>query len=553
MGQQKKENNFLVHGGILAIASIFVRFIGMIYRIPMVNIIGSEGNGYYSTAYSVYNILLLLSSYSMPLAVSKMVSARIAVGKWKETGRVLAVALVFGIAVGTLFGALAYFGADFFCTKIMNSPMSAIALKWMAPTIFIMAVLGVLRGFFQGLQTTIPTAVSQILEQIINAVVSVVMASVLFKYGTGLIASTGNEAEAPAWGAAGGTIGTGAGALTALIFCIIVFFLFRDYFRRGIASDRHMKVRSYQKLTKILFFTAVPVILSTAAYNCIDIIDAAIFNAVMNKRGMAYEAYSSIWGDYNSAFLLLVHLPVAFASAIASALVPSLSAAYAENDRKKCMSKVSTTMRVTLLIAIPCAFGMMAIGGNLAKLLFKTIDDTAMKYLTAGGLAVIFFSVSTVTNAILQGINKMEKPMFHAVISLIVHTAVLLVLMFVFKLGIYAVIISYTVFGIVMSVLNLLAIYRLTGYTPDAMREIGIPVIASIVVVIICFATAFVVTRFTVGRMANLLIVLISFFAGAAVYAVIILKSGCITKAQLKTLPMGTKAATLFEKMHLLG
>lgn len=195
MNNRKKQNNFLVHGGILALSSILVRFIGMIYRIPVVNIIGSKGNGYYSTAYSVYNILLLLSSYSLPLAVSKMVSARVTKGKWKETERVLAVSMIFAAITGTVFSVLTYFGADFFCTKVLKSPMAAIALKWMAPTIFVMAFLGVLRGFFQGLQTTIPTAISQILEQIVNAGVSVGMAFVLFQYGVELAAEKGDAAD----------------------------------------------------------------------------------------------------------------------------------------------------------------------------------------------------------------------------------------------------------------------------------------------------------------------------------------------------------------------
>ncbi len=176
---ERNQNNFLVHGGILALASVLVRIIGMIYRVPMVRIIGREGSGYYSTAFSIYNILLLLSSYSLPLAVSKMVSARVALKKWKETERVLLVAMLFAVGVGLVFALLTYFGADFFCTKVMRMPLAAVALKWMAPTIFIMAVLGVLRGFFQGLQTMIPTAISQVIEQIANAFISVGMAFAL--------------------------------------------------------------------------------------------------------------------------------------------------------------------------------------------------------------------------------------------------------------------------------------------------------------------------------------------------------------------------------------
>ena len=545
MEKKSNQNNFLVHGGILALASVLVRIIGMIYRIPMVAIIGREGSGYYSTAFSIYNILLLLSSYSMPLAVSKMVSARAALRKWKENERVLVVALVFACAVGLIFALLAYFGADFFCTKVMNSPMAAIALKWMAPTIFIMAVLGVLRGFFQGLQTTIPTAVSQLLEQIVNAFVSVGMASVLFQYGLELSAASGRSEYPAAWGAAGGTIGTGAGALTALLFCIILFFIYRKTLRKNAARDRRTHLKSYPKLMGILVFTAVPVILSTAAYNCIDIIDNALFNKYMSGAGYTLSAYNGIWGDYNNAFLVLIHLPVAFASAIAAALVPSLTAAFVERDRRQVLRKVDLTVRVTVLIAMPCAFGMIAVGGRLAKLLFASISAEAERYLVLGGISVLFFSLSTVTNAVLQGLNHLERPVIHAFFSLILHTGLLLLLIFVFKMEINGVIISYAVFGLLMSVMNLVSIYRLTGYTPK-------PAVASVPMIVICFLVSLVASKTLHGRLMDLVTVLASLILGAVVYFFGVLITGCLDRRTLRALPFGRKLERLASAMHLL-
>ena len=551
--REKKEHNFLVHGGILAAASLFVRFIGMVYRIPMVNIIGSKGNAYYSSAYSVYNILLLLSSYSLPLSVSKMVSARISNGKFKETGRVMTVAMVFALISGLVFGLITYFGADFFCDRILNSPASAIALKWMAPTIFLMAVVGVLRGFFQGMETTIPTALSQIFEQIVNAVVSVVMAFVLFRFGTGLMNRGGDPTLPAAWGAAGGTIGTGMGALTALIFLVIIFLGYKKYFRNGIRNDAHKKIRTYGKLTQILLLTAIPVILSTAANNAIDLIDVALFNGAMKVRGISYDAYSAVWGDYNSAYLLLVHLPVSIASAIGVALVPSLASAHAQGDRKQVLQKAALAVRVTLIISIPCAFGMTAIGGNLARLLFTSIDDNAVYYLVAGGMAVVFFSLATVTNAILQGINEMGRPVVHAVIGLLAHTALLALLLFVFKLNIYSVIICYMIFGLIVSVLNLVSIRRLIGYTPDPIRCFLIPGLISLVIVVLCFGISFVINRVSGGRTADLLIVLISVVLSLIIYFIGILWSGCLTRKQLRSLPGGEKLVKIGEKLRLIG
>ena len=550
--EQHGRSDFLLQGGILALASLIVRLIGMIYRIPMVNIIGSEGNGYYSNAFSVYNILLLLSSYSLPLAVSRMISVRVAHGKWKETRRITMVAIVFAAAVGTLFGLLTFFLSDFFCTTLLRSPLSSVALKMLAPTVAIVAFLGVFRGFFQGLQTMIPTAVSQIIEQIINAVISVVMAAVLASYGASIVAETGQIGWKGAWGAAGGTIGTGAGALAALIFLVVLFINYRRTLEKKAARDPSKKVASQWKLLSILSLTAVPIILSTATYNAIDIIDAALFNHAMGMKGMTVDVYTAVWGDYNSAYLLLVHLPVALASAIGSALVPSLAAAYSRQDHKEVMAKIELAVRVTLLVAIPCAFGYMAVGGSLAKLLFPGISDEAQTYLAVGGLAVAFHSLATVTNAILQGLNRMRRPMIHSFISLAGHVLLLVLLLFVFKMNIYAVIICYMIFSLVIAVLNIIAIHKLTGYQIDPRYSILMPVIVSAVVVVICLGISFLFSRFLSGRILNLLIVLASLILGIAVYVAGILLTGCLTKEQLHELPFGSRLARLFTKLRLL-
>ena len=155
----------------------------MLYRIPLANKIGDDGNGYYNAAYSIYSILLIMSSYSLPVAVSKMVSARLAKNQYRNSVRILYAALFYGTIAGFLGFAALWFGADYFATVVIKMPYSAYALKALAPTIWVMAYLGVLRGYFQGHSTMIPTAVSQIFEQIVNAVISIVAAASLFDLG----------------------------------------------------------------------------------------------------------------------------------------------------------------------------------------------------------------------------------------------------------------------------------------------------------------------------------------------------------------------------------
>ncbi|MBR5739374.1 MAG: polysaccharide biosynthesis C-terminal domain-containing protein, partial [Lachnospiraceae bacterium] len=411
---------------------------------------------------------------------------------------------------------------------------------------------GVLRGFYQGLETTIPTAISQILEQIVNAAVSIGAAAILVHFAVESAALANNPSLPAAYGAAGGTIGTGAGALAALVFCIILMVKYRPVLLKNAARDPHKTENSYGNLLKVLTITAVPVIFSTAAYNSVDIIDSALFNHAMNARGIEEASYASVWGDYNNAFLTLVHLPVALSSAIASALVPALSAAHARHDKNEELSKIALTIRVTVLFAVPVSLGMMAIGGNLAKLLFRSISPEAERYLVVGGLSVLIFSLSTVSNAILQGLSHMEKPALHALIALAVQTVLLAVLLFAFKADIFAVIASYMVFGAVLMVLNLRSIARLSGYKIQPMKLLLLPFAIGAVMVVLLFLMSLLITRFVSGTAAHLFIVLGGLILGAIVYLVGILLSGYITKSQLEELPYGKKLVRFFTKLHLL-
>ena len=226
--KKRSESNFLVQGSILAAASIISRIIGLLYRIPLKSIIGDIGNDYYSTAMEIYSILLLISSYSLPLAVSKLVSTRMAKGQRKNAYRLFKGALIFALISGTAAGLIVFFGAGVITTYIVRTPLSIFALQVLAPTLLAVAVLGVIRGFFQGMGTMMPSAVSQLIEQIINAVISVWTAYMLYRYGTRIGAVLGNPATyAEAYGAAGGTIGTGAGAIAALLFTLFVRAIYR--------------------------------------------------------------------------------------------------------------------------------------------------------------------------------------------------------------------------------------------------------------------------------------------------------------------------------------
>ena len=171
----KDEKSFAMQAGILASAGLITKVIGFLYRIPMANILGNTGNGIYSVAFSIYSIVLTLSSYSMPISVSKLISEKRAVGE-KEADKIFKVSVIISILFGMIASLGLFLGANGLANMYGKSGLE-MPLRVLALTTFIVAILGCIRGYFQGYGNMIPTAVSQIVEQIVNAVVSVVAAS----------------------------------------------------------------------------------------------------------------------------------------------------------------------------------------------------------------------------------------------------------------------------------------------------------------------------------------------------------------------------------------
>lgn len=548
MSKNKRTNsNYLFQGAILATASIVVRMIGLVYRIPLGRIIGDVGNSYYSCAYEVYSLILLISSYSLPLAVSKIVSARVGTGDRVNIRRILKCALGFGAGVGIIGAAFAYFGADFLTGTLLNTPEGAICLRVLAPCILIMGVLGVLRGYFQGLGTMIPTAVSQILEQIVNAVVAVAAASYLFAYGQKIDHLLGTETAAPAYGASGSTLGTTLGALTALLFMV---FLLTGYLNRSKKhSSRGIEKESYRSILYILLMTILPVILSTAIYNLNSIIDQGMFKALMEKIGTTKEEIDVTWGIYSGKYKLLCNVPIALASAMSSSVIPNLSKQ--RGDRKAVRRSVGDVIRFTMVISIPCAFGLGIYGKEIIEVLWPGTPKMASQMLMLGSSSVIFYSLSTLTNGILQGIDQMKLPVIHAAISLGLHMILLYLLTAVFKMGGMAIVWSYIFFGVIVCILNNMAIRKHLRYRQEIKRTFLIPLIASLVMSIV--SRAVYLLLFTVlgsSTIAMLFALVVAVILAVLVYFVVLLALRGLRERELLAFPKGYLLVKAARKLH---
>lgn len=553
MSRQKRETpNFIVQGSILAIAGIIVRLIGLVYRIPLVNILGTAGSGLYASAYNVYTILLLLSSYSLPLAVSKMVSARVSKGEYKNAQRVFQGALLFALIVGSIMALIAFFGAGWFSDVVLNKPDTSYAIKTLSPTIFVMAFLGVYRGYYQGLGTMIPTAISQILEQIVHAVVSILAAYLLF--AKGLEADAVNQGigkvtdMAAAMGAAGATIGTGVGALMALIFCIIIFSLYRRVLKKQIRRDRTRSEEAYPDILKMILMISMPVILSTTVYNISSILDQSMFGYYTESVGMESQ-YMDLWGVYSSIYLLLINVPIAISNALASSVIPSLTAAITRNERGKVMSRVSLAIRFTMLISIPAAVGLTVLGAPIVKMLFSVDTGLGGDLLFVGSMAVVFFSLSTVMNAILQGINHMSTPVKNAGIALVIHMVVLAICLYGLDMGIYGVVFGNMLFGLSMCLLNAHSIARYLQYRQEYKKTFVLPAASAVIMGLACYLVYSLLFKLS---SSNVLAVLVAIVVAVVVYGVLLLVFKCVDEVELYQVPCGHQLVRVAKKLHLL-
>ena len=552
MGSSRKDSNFLVQGSILAAASIVSRIIGLLYRLPMTDIIGDTGNNYYSCAFEIYNIMLIISSYSLPLAVSKLVSARMAKRERTAAYQILKGALLFAVIAGAAVALIVYFGAEFF-TSMLQTPLSVFALKILAPVLIVVAILGVLRGFFQGLGNMMPSAISQVIEQIVNAIVSIWAAYVLFQYGSKVGQVLGDpERYGAAYGAAGGTLGTNLGAVSALLFMLFVFYAYMRVFKRKMRRERNVQVDSFGYIMKILIITIIPVLLSSTIYNISGIIDQGLFKNIAVMQGRSIEQIDVWWGVYSGKYKVLINVPISIASAMAASSVPSLSASYTAGDKEAVNSQINAAIRFIIVIATPCCVGLAVLAKPIFTLLFPgTISslDSATTMMWVGAIAVVFYSLSTLTNGLLQGIDQLKIPVKNAAIALVAHIVLLVGLMLFLRMDIYAVVIANAFFAFLVCVLNAIALQRHAGYKQEFKKTFIIPAISSAGMGVITYGAYMMFYYLT---KSNLISIILSIVIAAIVYFVALLVFKGLTEAEIRKFPKGHLLVQVAKSLKLL-
>lgn len=539
--QARKKGSFVKQAAILASAGLLTRFLGFVYRLPLTNLIGDAGNGIYGGAYYIYTFLLILSSAGLPAAISKLVSERMALKQYRNAHRVFQVSLLISSLLGLFFAVLMFLTARNLAALI-EMPNSYYSIVVLCPTLFIVAVMSAFRGYFQGMNTMVPTAISQIIEQIFNAFFSVYLAYVFI----GIAVPEGQKNIPLA--AAGGTMGTGIGALAGLIVVAFSYSLIRPDLLRRTQRCRQEYEESKRELAARVIKTAWPIIAGTAVFSMTNLIDMFMVMKILTGNGFSEEQANILYGQLSGKYVTLSTLPVAISTAIATAALPSIAASVKVRDKKQAYRKMNLTMRISMIISIPAAIGITVLGPEIIHMLFPSASDGGA-LLTVGGISVIFLALCQTTTGILQGINHIKVPVMGALLGAITKTALNYFLIAIPELNILGAVLSTTGCYLVASVFDVCMLSRITGVRFDFIGCFLKPVVGSAVMGAAAVGVYHVIFMLLPN---NTLATILAILFAIAVYGVVMLLIKGIREEDLQSVPGGGKLVRVLKRRRLI-
>ena len=540
-----------MQAGILAVAGIITRVIGLLYRSPMTAVIGELGLGYYQAAYNFYVTVLLVSSYSIPSAISRLIAPKLALREYRNAHRLFYCALGYVCVVGLVASLFLFFSAGVFVEEAAIP-----VLRTFAPTIFFFGILGVLRGYFQAHKTMVQTSVSQILEQIANAIVSVGGACLLIKWSLGSLEMPEQEADQvrrATMGAIGSALGTGTGVVVALLFMVGIYFLNRKLILKRVARDRHVSTDSYISMVRTITLVVTPFILSTAIYNLNGTVMSYLYTKLLpNLRGLDSNQQYINYGIYNGQAMTVFNIPIAFATAMASAMLPSVAQACAAGEIGQAREKISAAVKATMIISIPSAAGLFALAKPVMYFLFPRSDEVvtlAGRLLMVLAISVVFYAMSTLTNSILQGLGRINVPVINAGVALALQVLASVILLFHTNLDLYGLAIANILYSGVICFLNQFVLYKSIRYRQEWRKTFLLPGAAAVVM---GGAARGVYELFYLLTESMRISLIPAVLIGVIVYFVALMALKAMSEEELRGLPKGYLLVKVAKKCRLL-
>ena len=533
-----EENNvkktFVAGAALLGVAGVLVKLLGVFFTIPLGNIIGADGLGYYQTAYPMYILMLTVSSSGLPTAISRMIAERRSTGDYYEANRVFRISFKVMAALGLATAVIVYIFAPWI-TKLQGEPDAVYALRTTVPALLLCPVMSCYRGYFQGRKSMGPTAVSQVVEQVFRVGIGLALAYLLLPRGK-------------AHAAAGGSFGASAGALFGLIAVLFVFVRHRPVMVAEIRESGRKPIQPTSGIVRDLFAIAIPITIGACIMPILNWIDTLIVkNVLVDIVGYTDAAARSLYGELSGMAAPIINFPQVLTQAICLSLVPVITDAFKRDDMDFVRKNSALGMRYAALIGLPCSIGMIVLARPIMQLFYSSQPESianASACLAYYAVGLFFLAAVHALTGVLQGIGKQGIPVKNLFIGAVVKVAVTYFLTRMPAINVKGAAIGTTCAYIVACWLNLKAVRRYSGMKLDPGLMFIRPLISSAVM----GAAAFAVYRVLSSRMGNAVSTLAAVFAGVVVYVIMVFVTRSIRMDELSSVPGFRKLSRLLKR-----
>lgn len=572
MEKKAKKQSFMINVSIILLAQIAVKILGMVYRMVITNIggFGDQGNGYYSSGFQVYTLLLAISSVGIPNAISKMTAERNALGDYKGAHKIFKSALALFTIVGLIGTFLLFFGADFIAQTIIGLPKTKYVLMALSPSILFVCVSSVIRGYFTGMDNMQATSNSQVLEQVFKCVLTILIVYCMAKI---TIFPDDPDSNAAAL-AAGANFAT---SLATVLSCLYLFVFYKKRKKAIWKKVRGTTVPTIQKplgaMFKSILMISIPISLGAIISAINRIVDTAtISRGIQTAFSAMIPAYGNTAAIINptinqleeeavrlagvlSKSDTLINLPIAMNIAFATVLVPSISGALAVGDKKEASEKVTYSLLISILLILPCAVGYIALAQPIYQILYPNAQ-LGYDLLQISAVALIFIALNQTISGSLQGIGKIYAPATGLLIGCIVKFILNVILIRQPQINIYGAPISSIVCQVIsfsygFTVLSKQLSLKLTlgKYVLKPLLAAGIMggVALGVYKAAILGLGALISSAF----ISNLITTLLAILIAAVVYFILVACFRILSAHEIEMLPMGRKLLAVLKKTGL--
>lgn len=534
---EAKKKSFVGGALILGVAGILVKVMGAVFRIPIGNLLAGGGLACYQAVYPIYSILLALSTAGIPVAISRLVSERIAIDEYKAAHEVYRASLKLLAGIGIVTAAACFAGADVIM-KAAGLQEAAPALRALVPALLLIPIMSSMRGYFQGMQQMRPTAISQLFEQLFRVVIGLWLAWFLLTRAGGTLEKA----------AAGATFGASAGAIAGLaVVYLIYIFNRKSIFRKIKRGAATMKESTGSIIAKILII-AIPITIGACIMPLMNLIDTKIVMARLVDIGYDSETSKVMYEQLSGFAGTMINFPQIIIQSVAISLVPAISMAFKIKAKDELRDNVRMGLKLSMLIAFPCGAGLGILAAPILGLLYAGQREAAVgaaPCLQILSGALIFLAVAQTLTGVLQGVGKQLVPVINLLIGSVFKIIFTYILVGIPALNVNGAAIGTGIAYIIAATLDFIAVRKFTGAKIDLVHTYVKPILATLVM----GAFTWISYRVFAGLAGNAIAVCISIIVSVAVYGVMILATKAVTPEELENVPGGNKVLRLLDKI----